>query len=59
MSKVVVNNHVVPFDYELKNKDRISILTSDKSMGPNENWLIKSKTSNAKRKIKEYIKKKG
>ena len=58
MAKVIVNNHVVPFDYELKNKDRVSILTNAKSTGPKERWLESSKTSHAKRKIKEYLKKK-
>ena len=58
MAKVIVNNRVVPFDYELKNKDRVSILTNAKSTGPKERWLESSKTSHAKRKIKEYLKKK-
>ena len=40
--------------YELKNKDRVKIITDDLSFGPREDWLNIVKTSNAKKKIKEF-----
>jgi GTP pyrophosphokinase len=57
MIEAIVNDVKVAFDYELKNKDRVRIVTS--SMGaPTEDWLKSCKTINAKQKIKEYNHKK-
>ena len=46
----------VKFNYILKNQDRVKIVTNDKSLGPTEEWIESAKTSGAKRKIKERIK---
>lgn len=53
----MVNNRIVPLDYELKNADIISIKTNKNSFGPSENWLKIAKTSHAKHKIKSFLNK--
>ena len=52
-----VNDEYVPIDYMLQNKDRVRIITDDLSYGPREDWIDKTQTSLAKRKIKEFNKK--
>lgn len=52
-----VNDEYVPLDYVLQNKDRVRIVTNELSYGPEEKWLDIAKTSLAKSKIKEHIKK--
>jgi GTP pyrophosphokinase len=54
MVKVIVNEHEVEYNYKLKNKDRIKIITSDDGV-PTEEWITIAKTSQAKKKIKEYL----
>ena len=51
----IVNNHIVPLDYELQNGDIISIKTNKNSFGPSENWLRIAKTSHARHKIKNFL----
>ncbi|MDE5714899.1 MAG: bifunctional (p)ppGpp synthetase/guanosine-3',5'-bis(diphosphate) 3'-pyrophosphohydrolase [Anaeroplasmataceae bacterium] len=53
----MVNNRIVPLDYELKNGDIISIKTNKNSFGPSENWLRIAKTSHARHKIKSFLNK--
>ncbi len=55
MIQAVVNDKNVPVDYELKNKDRVRIITDDLSFGPRSEWIDKVKTTKAKRMIKEFI----
>jgi len=55
MVDAYVNDEPVSFDYEIKNKDRIKIVTSDLSLGPTEQWHTIAKTIYAKTKIRNYI----
>ena len=52
-----VNGKMVPIDYELKNGEIISIVTSNSSKGPSVDWLKIAKTNTAKAKIRQYLKK--
>lgn len=54
MVSAIVNDEEVPLEYELKNKDRVKIITNVLSLGPSEDWLDSAKTTNAKTKIKEF-----
>lgn len=51
-----VNNKVVPLSYKLQNGDQVEILTSKKQL-PKEDWLKFTRTTRAKHKIKDAIKK--
>ena len=57
MVSAVVNEDHVPVDHILKNKDRVRIITDPLSFGPREEWIDKAKTTNAKKKIREFNKK--
>jgi len=51
-----VNSKIVPLNTELKNGDKVEILTSDKHK-PNQAWLKIVKTTKAKTHIKRFLKK--
>ncbi|MDR2296352.1 MAG: TGS domain-containing protein, partial [Clostridiales Family XIII bacterium] len=51
-----VNGKMVPIDYGLKNGEIIEILTSASSKGPSIDWLQIAKTSNARSKIRQWLK---
>lgn len=53
----VNDEYVNDLGYELKNKDRVIAITDDLSYGPREDWLDKTNTSTAKKRIKEFRKK--
>ena len=48
------NNELVPLNYVLQNKDCVRILTDELSFGPKDSWLEYAKTSNARKKIREF-----
>ncbi len=52
----IVNEGIVPLDYELNDGDIIKINTN-KSSSPSKEWLNFAKTSQAKNKIKSYFNK--
>ena len=57
MIGAIVNNENVSPGYELQNKDRVRIITSEYRKAPSEEWSNKTKTTRAKRKIREFNKK--
>ena len=57
MVGVYVNDDYVPVNYQLKNKDRVRIVTDDFSFGPRDDWMDMAVTTNAKKRIKEFYKK--
>ena len=57
MVGAIVNDNIVPFDYQLKTGDIIKINTNKLSKGPNKDWLNFVATSQAKNKIKNFYSK--
>ena len=53
----IVNEQIVPLNYELNNNDIVKINTN-KDASPNKDWLNICKTNQAKTKIKSYFSKK-
>lgn len=52
-----INGKIVTIDYVLKNGDIVDILTNPNSSGPNIDWLKIAKSSTARTKIRQYMKK--
>ncbi len=57
MVGAIVNNSIVPLDYELKDNDIIKINTNKNSNGPSREWINMAKTSGAKNKIRNFFNK--
>ena len=52
-----VNGKMVPIDHKLKNGNIIEIVTNSNSGGPSIDWLKIAKSSAARSKIRQYLKK--
>ena len=57
MVGAIVNDVLVPLDYELKNEDVVKINTNKNSAGPSLEWVNMAKTAQAKNKIKAFFNK--
>jgi GTP pyrophosphokinase len=51
-----VNGKLVTIDYEIRNGDRIEVITSQNSKGPSRDWLNVVKSTQAKNKINQWFK---
>ena len=51
-----VNGRLVTIDYQIKNGDRIEIVTSQNSKGPSMDWLSVVKSTQARNKINQWFK---
>ena len=51
-----VNGRLVPIDYEIKNGDRIEVITSQNAKGPSLDWLKIVKSAHTRNKINAWFK---
>lgn len=50
-----VNGKLVTLDYQIKNGDRVEVITSQNSRGPSRDWLSLVKSTQAKTKINQWF----
>ena len=56
MIAAIVNDEVVPFEYQLQNNDRVRIITDKTASVDHRPWLDIVVTNHARKKILEYLK---
>ena len=57
MVGAIVNDNIVPLDYELKDGDIVKINTNKNNKGPSQEWINIARTTSAKNKIKTFFSK--
>ncbi len=57
MVGAMVNNNIVPLDYELQDNDIVKINTNKNSKGPSKEWLNIAKSTQTKNKIRSFFSK--
>ncbi len=57
MVGAIVNNNIVPLDYELQDNDIVKINTNKNSSGPSKEWLKIAKSTQTKNKIRGFFSK--
>ena len=55
MVGAIVNNNIVPLNYELQNNDIVKINTNKNSSGPSKEWLKIAKSTQTKNKIRAFF----
>jgi len=55
MVGAIVNDQIVPLNYELQDNDVIKINTNKNSLGPSKEWINMAKSSQTKNKIKAFF----
>ena len=57
MVGAIVNDNIVPLDYELQNNDIVKINTNKNSSGPSKEWLKIARSTQTKNKIRSFFSK--
>ncbi len=57
LSGAKINQRIVSLDYAIRNGDVVELITEKKKKAPNEDWLKFAKTTHARSKIKQALRK--